>query len=193
MPGVRHTTTSTDVSEFTAWVNTHTAELVRYAAARVKEPAIAEDLVQATFLAAWGSRDRFAGNSSPRTWLFSILKNKLADHYRKAYRDPVAHGVELPEDERFDAQGHWRPEHMPHAWEQGGKDDPEAMQRYLLECLGHLPVHLRSAVEMKYLKEQDAGVICQELGITPTNYWQQLHRAKLKLRDCITHLLATHQ
>ena len=46
---------------------------------------------------------------------------------------------------------------------------------------------------MKYLKEKDSALICQELGITATNYWQQLHRAKLKLRDCITKQLAAQQ
>lgn len=177
----------------TPWVRAHTAELLRYAKARVQEVTIAEDLVQQTFVAAWESRERFTGASSPRTWLFSILKNKLADHYRKAYRDPVVHGGGTLEDDRFTADGAWKPEHLPHDWEGDDAADAEAMNLYLHECLGHLPANWRAAVEMKYLKEQDAAVVCQELGITPTNYWQQLHRAKVKLRDCITHLLAKNR
>ncbi len=189
-------TTATTIGEahdLTGWVQMHTAELLGYAKARIRDPLIAEDLVQITFMAAWESRDRFAHQSSPRTWLFAILKNKLADHYRKAYRDPIVHGADALEDDRFTTEGAWKPEHRPQDWDIDEAAEKEALQHYLHECLGHLPANWRAAVEMKYLKEQDAAVVCQELGISSTNYWQQLHRAKVKLRDCISHMLAARQ
>ncbi|MEX1131681.1 MAG: sigma-70 family RNA polymerase sigma factor, partial [Flavobacteriales bacterium] len=151
---------------------------------RVKEQETAEDLVQQTFIAAWEGRDRFAGNSSPRTWLFRILKNKLADHYRKVYREPEVSSCG-DDVERFDTNGRWLPEHRPTDWDHDEAADKEALHRALGQCLETLPTNWRAAVEMKYLKERDAEAICQELGITPTNYWQQLHRAKVKLRGCI--------
>jgi RNA polymerase sigma-70 factor (TIGR02943 family) len=170
---------------FAEVVRKHTAEMLRFTVARVKEREVAEDLVQITFMAAWEGRDRFAEQSSPRTWLFSVLKNKLADHYRQMYRAPIIHGADMLSDDRFDAAGAWRPQHLPVEWpEEAG--DVETMHRFLMHCLQHLPSKWRAAVEMKYLKENDAEAICQELGITATNYWQQLHRAKLKLRECIT-------
>lgn len=178
---------------FAQLVSAHTKELLRFASKRLNDPLIAEDLVQMTFMAAWTARERFAQQSSPRTWLFSILKNKLADHYRMAYRDPVVHGTPETEDGRFDADGQWRAEHRPQAWAVDEAVDAEALQKFLATCLEHLPAHWRAAVEMKYLHERDAAVICQELGVTPTNYWQQLHRAKLKLRDCISKQLAADQ
>jgi RNA polymerase sigma-70 factor (ECF subfamily) len=181
------------VDEVTDWVREHTSDLLRYAASRVKEREVAEDLVQVTLMAAWKSKDRFAQQSSPRTWLFSILKNKIADHYRKLYRDPVIHGSDIQVDERFRADGHWSPQHRPNDWNVDESAEKEALQRYLLHCLEHLPAHWRAAVEMKYLKEKDSKAICQELGITPTNYWQQLHRAKSKLRECITKQLAAQR
>ena len=180
-------------TEVEAWVREHTSDLLRFAAARVKEREVAEDLVQLTLMAAWTSRDRFAQQSSPRTWLFSILKNKIADHYRKAYRDPVVHGSDLQMDDRFQEDGHWAPQHRPGDWDLDEAAEKEALHRHLAHCLEHLPPHWRAAVEMKYLKEKDSALICQELGITATNYWQQLHRAKLKLRDCITKQLAAQQ
>ncbi len=185
-----------DVSEGSdvgSWVRTYTTDLLRYAIARVKDPAVAEDLVQITFMAAWEARDRYAQQSSPRTWLFSILKNKLADHYRKAYRDPVVHGAEGIDVERFDDTGGWLPEHRPTEWATDEPEVAETLEKYLTHCLELLPAKWRAAVEMKYLKQEDAAVICQELGITATNYWQQVHRAKLKLRACITAKLAAER
>jgi RNA polymerase sigma-70 factor (TIGR02943 family) len=167
-----------------SWVRDHTSVLLRYAAARVTDGTVAEDIVQQAFIAAWEGRERFQGDSSPRTWLFRILKNKLADHYRKVYREPdvASLGSEV---EGFDADGKWLPEHRPSDWEHDEASEQEALHGALTKCLETLPPHWRAAVEMKYLKEHDAEAICQELGITPTNYWQQLHRAKVKLRACI--------
>lgn len=178
---------------FATLVHAHTQELLRFARKRLNDPLIAEDIVQTTFLAAWEARDRFAQQSSPRTWLFSILKNKLADHYRKMYRDPEVHGALIADDERFDEHGRWKEGHRPSDWDVDDAHEAEALQRYLTYCLEHLPTHWRAAVEMKYLKDLDAAVVCQELGITATNYWQQLHRAKLKLRDCISKQIAANQ
>lgn len=178
--------------DLNAWVHAHTAELLRFAASRVKEPEVAEDLVQLTFIAAWKGREKFEQQSSPRTWLFSILKNKIADHYRKVYRDPVVHGLEATDADFFTAEGRWRADHIPTEWDLDEQERNESMQRFLAECLKKLPAHWRAAVEMKFLKEKDAAAICQELGITATNYWQQIHRAKVKLRECISARIASN-
>lgn len=174
------------------WVKAHTNDLLRYARGRVNDDATAEDLVQLTFISAWETLDRFAGQSSPRTWLFAILKHKLADHYRKVYREGRHRsGKEVGSDDLSEAlfapDGHWLAAHRPH-------DDPavfnteadnERMDRALRHCLEALPPHLRSAVEMKYLQEKDSKAVVAELGISEANYWQQVHRAKLKLRACL--------
>lgn len=173
-------------SEFDAWVHMHTGDLLRYARSRVRDEPIAEDLVQLAFIAAWEGRKKFAQQSSPRTWLFSILKNKIADHWRKAYRDPLVHGVEPMDTDFFEIDGRWAPGHIPQEWGLDGPDDDEQIQHFLADCLQQLPAHWRAAVEMKFLKEKDADAICQELGVSATNYWQQIHRAKVRLRDCIS-------
>jgi len=173
----------------TSWVRSFTGDLVRYARARVKDAAVADDLVQITFASAWQTMDRFAGDSSPRTWLFSILKHKLADHYRKVYREGQrVSGTGTTDDqlEEFQSTGHWKDTYAPVATNSAFSDDaPERLDRALRQCLDKLPDNLRSAVEMKYLLEKDGEAIQQALGISASNYWQQLHRAKLKLRSCI--------
>ena len=124
-------------TEVEAWVREHTSDLLRFAAARVKEREVAEDLLQLTLMAAWTSRDRFAQQSSPRTWLFSILKNKIADHYRKAYRDPVVHGSDLQMDDRFQEDGHWAPQHRPGDWDLDEAAEKEAAGKLLLSPEEH--------------------------------------------------------
>ncbi len=74
------TATQEDAS---AWLEEHGDALYGYAKARVGTRELAEDLVQETLLAALQSRDRFAGRSSVRTWLFSILRHKIVDVYRR--------------------------------------------------------------------------------------------------------------
>jgi len=177
---------------FTEWVKRFTGELVRYARARVKDPDQADDLVQLTFIAAWEGMERFAGESSPRTWLYSILKHKLTDHYRRVYREAAQlSGASTenddPENGLFETNGHWRagsgPTTTGTAFDE--EDERERLDHALQRCLDTLPPQWRSAIEMKYLLEVDPVAIQEALGISAANYWQQLHRAKLKLRACM--------
>lgn len=175
-------TTQKATSTITWLVNAHTTELLAYAKARAKDEASAEDLVQETFLAAYKGWDKFNKEASARTWLFSILKHKLMDHYRKHYRQAatVSSG-----DEFFDADGNWKPEMKPVDSEELHLLDDHEFNRVLLHCRKSLPENLFAVIQMKYYSQLDADSICKELNITPTNYWQLMHRAKLKLRDCL--------
>jgi RNA polymerase sigma-70 factor (ECF subfamily) len=63
--------------------------LYRYACARLSDPHDANDIVQETMLAAWKGYDARNGQASVNAWLFGIARNKIADHYRKRYRQPA--------------------------------------------------------------------------------------------------------
>ena len=73
---------------------------------------LAEELVQETFLAALKARERFAGNSSEKTWMVGILKHKIVDYLRKAVReqpyDESIQGLDEIQNESFDGKGHWK-------------------------------------------------------------------------------------
>ena len=71
------------------WVDQFTAELYSWTFHKVSNAELAADLVQDTFLAAVEKLDSFKGDSSPKTWLFSILNHKIIDHYRKKVNQPV--------------------------------------------------------------------------------------------------------
>lgn len=181
-------------ARFASWVRAYTPDLLRFARNRVKDPAIADDLVQLTFVSAWETLDRFAGDSSPRTWLFAILKHKLADHYRKAYREGIkVSGTEMmgddPSGTPFAPGGHGhRPPQEEDTFHEN--DAKEELDRALRHCLDALPEHWRSVMEMKYLLDKDSDAIREALGLSEANYWQQVHRAKLRLRSCIEEKLA---
>ena len=65
------------------WIDLYSDYLFNYTISRVSDREIAQDLVQDTFLAALKSMKNFKGEASERTWLISILKRKIIDHYRK--------------------------------------------------------------------------------------------------------------
>ena len=71
------------------WVNNYADVLYRYAYIRLADSALAEDLVQETFLSAWKSRSTYNGLASEKNWLFTICKNKLMDHFRKLKSDGI--------------------------------------------------------------------------------------------------------
>lgn len=64
------------------WVENYADMLYRYTLVRVKDPDVADELVQATLFAALKSQHTFAGKSNEKTWLFGILKHKTMDHFR---------------------------------------------------------------------------------------------------------------
>lgn len=171
--------------QIVSWIKMYTGDLFGYAYAKVSQKQAAEDLVQETFLSAYRAYEKFEGKSSVKTWLFSILRNKIADHYRSRYKSTVEVSSEVIE-QFFDENHRWKPEYRPQDWgnEKELLDDPE-FARVLKGCFEKLPQKWSSAVQLKYLEEQDADGICNELEITKPNFWQIIHRAKLQLRNCL--------
>lgn len=68
-------------------VNDFADDLFRFALSKTKNKEVSEDLVQDTFIVAVTKLDTFRGESTHKTWLISILRNKIADYYRKKQRE----------------------------------------------------------------------------------------------------------
>lgn len=174
------------------WVIAHSDTLYTWALSKTSSIEIAEDLVQETFLAATISYDKFQNRSNPKTWLFSILNNKIIDHYRKKTNTPnsLDQITELQANQftnsLFDENGKWNPSEMNSIWgdEKNLLDDLD-FNETMKFCLGDLPEKWRIAISSKYLLERTSEEICQELEMSTTNYWQVIHRAKLLLKKCI--------
>lgn len=177
------------ISNPDGWVNEHGDALFSYALSRLKNRASAEDVVQETFLAAIRSQKRFSGSSSIRTWLIGILKHKIIDLIRKESREQPAEGIENmeePEELFFDRKGRWRIK--PVAWQVNPDQilEQKEFMAVLFQCLKHLPDRLHRLFVLRELEDQGSDFICKELGITPTNLWVMLHRARMRLRGCLT-------
>lgn len=174
-----------DKDDIIIWVKTYTNNLFSYTLAKVQQKQIAEDLVQETFLAAYQSHNKYQGKSSIKTWLFSILNHKIADHYRSKYNAGTgltSGTIEQP----FDENQRWKQEYRPKDWGNDKEllDDPE-FTKVLKNCFQKLPEKWSSAMQMKYLEEYNADGICSKLEITKSNFWQIIHRAKIQLRNCL--------
>ncbi len=201
MADSRSSTGRKDVLE---WFDTWGAELLRYAASRLRDPHIAEDLVQEAFLAAWKNHQQFTGQSSAKTWLIGILRRKLADHYRREHRGTPTADPNRPEhhtrsehtdDEGmedsgrpfqfFDQRGHWtvRLEEWP------GKRD-ECVERaefwtVLRSCISKLPAGAAAAFIFRAMDQLETNQICEMLRVTPSNLGVMLYRGRLALRHCV--------
>ena len=97
------------------WVELHSDQLFSWAYRKTSDKETAEDLVQETFLAVVHSIEKFENKSDPKTWLFSILKNKIADHYRKSYRNAENRTISF--NDFFDSNENWISESLPKHWQ----------------------------------------------------------------------------
>ena len=172
----------------TRWVNDYSDMLYRYALPRVKNSEVAKDLVQDTFLAAWRNYDNFKGEISEKNWLYTILKNKIIDHFRKAsarLTDSLP-GI-ADEDPYFDDVHHWKQPAYPNEWNTGsdGLITKKEFYEVLRNCKSKLKQIQDTVFTMKYLDGLDSEEICKVLNLTTSNYWVLIHRAKLQLRACL--------
>jgi RNA polymerase sigma-70 factor (ECF subfamily) len=166
-------------------VNQHLTEMVKWASLRVSDKELAKDLVQDTFVAAFQQWEKFEGKSAPKTWLMSILKNKISDHYRKAYARPT---FSLEENPHFHKEGNWEERMMPREWAIENEEellDKPGFLHVMGQCMEKLSQVFQQVMKARYLDGLEAAQICQELGISQTNYWQMIHRSKLQMRKCL--------
>ncbi|OWW22714.1 sigma-70 family RNA polymerase sigma factor [Noviherbaspirillum denitrificans] len=163
--------------------------LVRFAVLQLRNEALAEDVVQDALIAVLEKPDRFSGQSSLRTYVTGILKHKIVDALRSTKRElRIETGEDQTDAEVIDAlfkpDGHTVD--MPRQW-----GDPDATLeqkdffRVLETCLERLPARNARIFMMREWLELDTEEICKELGISTSNAWVMLYRARVQLRECL--------
>lgn len=176
------------------WVDEHGDCLFRYAMFRLHDAAVAEDIIQETFLAALQSHHSFAGRGSERTWLIGILKHKITDHFRRSGREtPVSQieGDSFEHDEFFRQSGEWRnhwvADQAPSDWHATPEDLLEQSEFFDVfnRCLSPLPARVAGVFALREVDGLSSEEICEVLGISLNNLWVMLHRARLHLRHCL--------
>jgi RNA polymerase sigma-70 factor (ECF subfamily) len=175
------------------WVDQYGDFLYRFTLSRIKDPSLAEDLVQETFLAALKARKNFQGRSTTRTWLIAILKHKIVDHIRKQVREQTSDKLESmsnatvndPVDSSFNDEGDWRIRPSKWAIDPMKLYDQKEFLDVLYNCLGELPERQAEAFMMREIDGFSTEEICKVLNISATNSWVMLYRARMWLRRCL--------
>jgi RNA polymerase sigma-70 factor, ECF subfamily len=188
-----------DEPAFMRLVDELTPALTRLALAHVPSRAIADEVVQDTWVGVIEGIDRFEGRSSLRTWIFQILLNKARTKGKREkrtqpfsfFRRRSAKGGDEPavdadrfQGARADHPGHWsRP---PVEW-----DSPverlasDEARQVLLESVAGLPERQREVLTLRDIQGYSAAETCNALGLTETNQRVLLHRARSKVRAAL--------
>jgi RNA polymerase sigma-70 factor (TIGR02943 family) len=166
-------------------------DMLKFARLQLRDEAAAEDAVQEAIAGALAGRKSFASRSQLKTWLFGILRNKIIDIIRDRARMPNLQAAveEIPEDAYdtlFKDNGYWQEDARPAGW-----GDPEQslssgqFWAVFEACLTRLPENTARVFMMREMLGFETEEICKELGISSTNCWVVLHRARMGLRLCL--------
>jgi len=165
-------------------MDTYSDELFHWAFYKTSEKELAADLVQETFLKAFKNLNGFKEESSPKTWLFSILNHLVIDFYRQKEHDPLR----KVDETFFDRNDKWSLINNPKEWsdleEEPLLDQPDFVKT-LDDCIDSLPKKWSAVIRKKYVQAKKSKEICKELELSSSNYWQIVHRAKIQLRSCL--------
>lgn len=169
------------------WIDLYADYLFNYTITRVSDAEIAQDLVQETFLAGLKSAKNFKGDASERTWLISILKRKIIDHYRKINSKKGKAEVRMSFSSSDDNEGDWLEQRVADPFDGNAEDamQNEELGLAIQECLTKLPAKQAEIFKMKTIQGMETEDICNELGITSSNLWVIIHRARTSLVSCL--------
>ena len=186
-----------DADAFAYLLERYNSTLVRLAQQYVPSRAVAEEVVQETWLAVIDGIDRFEQRSSLKTWLFRILVNVARSHGVKENRSiPFAATAVLEEEPAVDprrfrrglrARGAWK--RPPHPWSEPEQRavDAETLET-IQSAIDRLPPDQREVITMRDLVGWSAAEVCDALEVSDSNQRVLLHRARSKVRASLEKL-----
>ena len=167
-------------------------QMLKFASLQLGDANQAEDAVQEALIGAFKNVSSFGGRAAFKTWLFAILKNKIADILRQKKRLNETGLMVCPDDDQdildnlFNTNGFWHKDERPATWGNPEEDmEDQHFWRVFDRCLNYLPGHQARVFMMREFIELDSKEICATVGITETNLNVLLYRARLRLRECL--------
>jgi RNA polymerase sigma-70 factor, ECF subfamily len=168
-------------------------DLLRFAFLQLRNHEIAEDVVQEALAAAYSNNDRFKHHCSIKTWVFTILKNKIIDVFRDRWNKNrfdlmEATGDSSDFDVLFKENDHWNKSDKPSVW--GNPEQTLENKEFWIIfeiCMNNMPEATGRVFAMRELLGLEIDDICKELAITTSNCGVILHRARMSLRLCLQH------
>ena len=175
-----------DERAFVTLVERYNGAMLRLAASFVPSRAVAEEVVQETWLAMLRGLAAFEGRSSLKTWLFTILVNRArSTGVRESRTVPVADAGPVVDASRFGPDGAWvlPPEH----WIEEAESRVDAVKLNVLlrSALNGLPPRQREVVLLRDVEELTSAEVCGVLSISEANQRVLLHRGRGKLRQVL--------
>lgn len=169
------------------WIDLYADYLFNYTISRVNDREIAQDLVQDTFLAALKSMKNFKGEANERTWLISILKRKIIDHYRKINSNKGKAEIRITSNNDSETDGDWLEERVADPLDKTAEDTMQNTElgEAIFNCLAKLPEKQAEVFRMKTIEGIETEDICNELNITASNLWVIIHRARTAMVLCL--------
>ncbi|EHU1211060.1 MULTISPECIES: RNA polymerase factor sigma-70 [Acinetobacter] len=167
-------------------------QMIKFAFLQLSSLPQAEDVVQEALTSAFQHLDSFKGRAAFKTWVFSILKNKIIDVLRQKSRLVAISELfkdeesELSVDELFDASGHWHKYEAPQAW-QSPEEMIEQSDFWIIfeACLDHLPAKYAQVFMMREVIELSSNEICSKLELSISNFNVLMYRSRTRLRECL--------
>jgi RNA polymerase sigma-70 factor (ECF subfamily) len=185
-------------------VTLYHAPLRRVALSYVRSPAVADEVVQDTWIAVMRGIGRFEERSSLKTWIFRILANTAKTRAeREARTVPLSSLAGEPDDDdgpavdpgRFLDQQHARwPGHWaspPKRWDEQPAERLEGRETLdaLRAAIEELPAKQRQVIVLRDVEGWDAQEVCDLLGLSEANQRVLLHRARSKVRQALEGIL----
>ena len=158
--------------------------MVRLAASFVPSQAVAEEVVQDTWLAVLRGLAGFEGRSSLKTWLFAICVNQARKTGTREHRSiPVADPEPVVDPSRFDASGGWSapPEHWIEVAE--GRMEAGKLADRIRTWIDVLPARQREVVLLRDVEGMSGEEVCAVLALSDANQRVLLHRGRSRLRQ----------
>ena len=177
---------SGDEQAFVTLVNRYHDSMLRLARTFVHSHALAEEIVQDTWIGALRGIDRFEGRSSLRTWLLAILVNRAkTTGVRETRSVPIADVEPAVDAARFNSSGAWSA--PPEQWVEDVEDRLGAAQLggLIRSTLEAMPERQRAVVMLRDVDGLHSDEICQVLELSAANERVLLHRGRSRLRQAL--------
>lgn len=192
-PGEARQPDAHDQPDPASWVDEHGDYLFQYAVLRLCDTRVAEEIVRETLLCAIESLASYQGASTERTWLTSILRERIVDHYRESIREtPIGDNDRdvFAFDHLFTHPqwvDHWNDELIPLDWGAASEASLQQAEFYsaLESCISKLPRRVAGVFLLREMEGYDGDEICRLLDLSANNLWTMMYRARMSLRTCI--------
>jgi RNA polymerase sigma-70 factor (ECF subfamily) len=187
---------SGDEAAFRALIQAHHGPMLRLAMAYVRDPGVAEEVVQEAWLICLRSLGKFEGRSSLKTWLYGIVMNIARSRKRREarilpfaslwHRDDSDSRRPTVSASRFGRDGMWSS--PPDSWPESKVLSGETMLR-VKAAIESLPMKQREVITLRDVAGLDASEVCGLLSISAENQRVRLHRARAAVRRMLEEYL----